>query len=64
MNALPVLEKEEQPFLVEIAPRPASPAASAYVPPRQMFSDSLLELSETERRRRKGTALVSFILQG
>jgi protein TonB len=64
MNALPVLEKEEQPFLVEIAPRPASPAASKYVPPRQMFSDSLLELSETERRRRKGTALVSFILQG
>jgi len=63
MNALPVLEKEEKPFLVEIAPRPASPA-SAYVPPRQMFSDSLLDLSETERRRRKGAALFSFILQG
>jgi len=64
MNALPVLEKEEQPFLVEIASRTARPAASAYVPPRQMFSDSLLELSETERRRRKGAALFSFILQG
>jgi protein TonB len=64
MNALPVLEKEEKPFLVEIAPRPVSPAASAYVPPRQMFSDSLLELSEIERRRRKGAALFSFILQG
>jgi len=63
MNALPVLEKEGKPFLVEIAPRPASPA-SAYVPPRQMFSDSLLELSQTERRRRKGAALFSFILQG
>jgi len=63
MNALPVLEKEEKPFLVEIAPRPASPV-SAYVPPRQMFSDSLLDLSETERRRRKGAALFSFILQG
>jgi len=64
MNALPVLEKEEKPFLVETAPRPASRAASAYVPPRQMFSDSLLELSEIERRRRKGAALFSFILQG
>jgi protein TonB len=64
MNALPVLEKEEKPFLIEIDRRPVSPAASAYVPPRQMFSDSLLELSETERRRRKGAALFSFILQG
>ena len=64
MNALPVLEKEEKPFLVEVAPRPVSPAASAYVPHRQMFSHSLLELSETERRRRKGAALFSFILQG
>jgi len=64
MNALPVLEKEEKPFLVEIASRPASPVASAYVAPRQMFSDSLLELGETERRRRKGAALFSFILQG
>jgi protein TonB len=64
MNALPVLEKEEKPFLVETAPRPVNPAASAYVPPRQMFSDSLLELSEIERRRRKGAALFSFILQG
>jgi len=63
MNALPVLEKEEKPFLVEIA-RPATRAASSYVPPRQMFSDSLLELSEIERRRRKGAALFSFILQG
>jgi periplasmic protein TonB len=64
MNALPVLEKEEKPFLIEIDRRPVSPAASTYVPPRQMFSDSLLELSETERRRRKGAALFSFILQG
>lgn len=64
MNALPALEKEEKPFLVEKAPCPVSPAASAYVSPRQMFSDSLLELSETERRRRKGAALFSFILQG
>jgi protein TonB len=64
MNALPVLEKEEKPFLVEVAPRPISPAASAYVPHRQMFSHSLLELSEIERRRRKGAALFSFILQG
>ena len=64
MNALPVLEKKEKPFLVEVAPRPVSPAASAYVPHRQMFSHSLLELSETERRRRKGAALFSFILQG
>ena len=64
MNALPALEKEEKPFLVEKARRPVSPAASTYVPPRQMFSDSLLELSETERRRRKGAALFSFILQG
>jgi periplasmic protein TonB len=64
MNALPALEKEEKPFLIEIDRRPVSPAASTYVPPRQMFSDSLLELSETERRRRKGAALFSFILQG
>lgn len=63
MNALPVLEKEEKPFLVEVAPHPASPAASAYVPHRQMFSHSLLELSEIERKRRKGAALFSFILQ-
>ena len=63
MNALPVLEKEERPFLVEAPPRPLSPAASAYVPHRQMFSHSLLELSEIERRRRKGAALFSFILQ-
>jgi protein TonB len=64
MNALPVLEKEEKPFLVEVAPRPVSSADSAYVPHRQMFSHSLLELSEIERRRRKGAALFSFILQG
>ena len=64
MNALPALEKEEKPFLVEKAPRPDVSAASAYIPPRQMFSDSLLELSSTDRRRRKGTALFSFILQG
>jgi len=64
MNALPVLEKEEKPFLIEIDRRQVSPAAPAYVSPRQMFSDSLLELSETERRRRKGAALFSFILQG
>ena len=64
MNALPALEKEEKPFLVEKAPRPASPAVSTYVPPRQMFSDSLLELSSSDRRRRKGTALFSFIIQG
>jgi protein TonB len=63
MNALPVLEKEEKPFLVEVAPRPVSPAVPAYVPHRQMFSHSLLELSEIERRRRKGAALFSFILQ-
>jgi protein TonB len=64
MNALPVLEKEEKPFLVEVASRPVSPAASASVPSRQMFSHSLLELSEIERKRRKGAALFSFILQG
>lgn len=64
MNALPVLEKEEKPFLVEVALRPISPAVSAYVPHRQMFSHSLLELSEIERKRRKGAALFSFILQG
>jgi len=64
MSALPVLEKEEKPFLIEIDRRQVSPAAPAYVSPRQMFSDSLLELSETERRRRKGAALFSFILQG
>jgi protein TonB len=63
MNASPVLEKEEKPFLVERASCPVSPADSTYVPPRQMFSDSLLELSEAERRRRKGAALFSFILQ-
>jgi len=61
---LPVLEKEEKPFLVEVAPRLVSPAAAAYVPHRQMFSHSLLEPSEIERRRRKGAALFSFILQG
>ena len=64
MNALPVLEKEEKPFLIELDRRPVSPTASTYVSPRRMFSDSLLELSETERRRRKGAALFSFILQG
>jgi protein TonB len=64
MNALPALEKEEKPFLVEKAPRPAVSAVSVYVPPRQMFSDSLLELSGTERRRRKGAALFSFVVQG
>ncbi len=64
MNALPALEKEEKPFLVEKAPRPAAPAVSKYVAPRPMFSDSLLELSGTERRRRKGAALFSFIVQG
>jgi periplasmic protein TonB len=63
MNALPVLEKEEKPFLVEVAPRPVSSADSAYVPHRQMFSQSLMELSEIERRRRKGAALFSFIMQ-
>lgn len=63
MNALPALEKEEKPFLVEKAPRPAVSAASTYIPPRPMFSDSLLELSSSDRRRRKGTALFSFILQ-
>jgi protein TonB len=61
---LPVLEKEEKPFLVEVAPRPVSSADSAYVPHRQMFSQSLMELSEIERRRRKGAALFSFIMQG
>jgi protein TonB len=64
MNALPALEKEEKPFLVEKAPRAAVPAVSTYTPPRQMFSDSLLELSSSDRRRRKGTALFSFIIQG
>lgn len=64
MNALPALEKEEKPFLVEKAPRAAIPAASIYTPPRPMFSDSLLELSGTERRRRKGAALFSFVVQG
>ena len=64
MTALPALEKEEKPFLVEKAPRPAVAAASKYVPPRPMFSDSLLELSGTERRRRKGAALFSFVVQG
>jgi predicted nucleic acid-binding Zn ribbon protein len=64
MNASPVLEKEEKPFLVEQAPCPAVRSAPTYVPPRQMFSDCLLELSSTDRRRRKRTALFSFVLQG
>lgn len=64
MNALPALEKEEKPFLVEKAPRPVVPTVSRYISPRQMFSDSLLELSGTERRRRKGAALFSFVVQG
>lgn len=64
MNALPALEKEEKPFLVEKAPRPPVPAVSTYTPPRPMFSDSVLELSATERRRRKGAALFSFVVQG
>ena len=64
MHASPALAKEEKPFLVEKAPRPAVPAVSTYVPPRPLFSDSLLELSGTERRRRKGAALFSFIVQG
>lgn len=64
MNASPALAKEEKPFLVEKAPRPAAPAVSKYVPPRPLFSDSLLELSGTDRRRRKGAALFSFIVQG
>jgi protein TonB len=64
MNALSVLEKEEKPFLVEKAARPAVPAVAIYTPPRPMFSDSLLELSSSDRRRRKSTALFSFIIQG
>lgn len=64
MNALPALEKEEKPFLVEKARRPVSTAASTFIPPRQMFSHSLLELSRTERRRREGAALFSFLVQG
>lgn len=64
MNALPALKKEEKPFLVEKAPRPAVPTVATYTPPRPMFSDSLLELSKTERRRRKGLALFSFVVQG
>jgi periplasmic protein TonB len=64
MNALPALEKEEKPFLVEKAPRAAISAVSTYTPPRPMFADSLLELSSSDRRRRKGTALFSLILQG
>ena len=63
MNALPALEKEEKPFLVEKAPRVAVPV-STYTPPRQLFSDSLLELSSSDRRRRKSTALFSFLIQG
>lgn len=64
MNALPALEKEEKPFLVEKVPRSAVAVVSRYTPPRPMFSDSLLELSGTERRRRKGAALFSFVVQG
>lgn len=64
MNALPALEKEEKPFLVEKARRPVSTARSTFIPPRQMFSHSLLELSRTERRRREGAALFSFLVQG
>lgn len=64
MNALPALEKEEKPFLVEKAARPAVPAVPIYPPSRPMFSDSLLELSRTERRRRKGSALFSLVVQG
>ncbi|HET8888384.1 MAG TPA: TonB family protein [Candidatus Angelobacter sp.] len=64
MNALPALEKEEKPFLVEKARRPVNTARSTFIPSRQMFSDSLLELSRTERRRRKGAALFSFLVQG
>ena len=64
MNALPALKKKEKPFLVEKAARPAVPAVAVYTPSRPMFSDSLLELSRTDRRRRKGSALFSFVVQG
>ena len=68
MNATAVLNKKDKKDEKEaLQPKSASlalvPAVSTYTPHRQLFSDSLLEPSGLDRRRRRGTALVSVIIQ-
>ncbi|MBZ5507923.1 MAG: energy transducer TonB [Acidobacteriia bacterium] len=65
MNATAVLNKKDKKEALQ--PGSASlalvPAVSTYTPHRQLFSDSFLEPSGLDRRRRRGTALVSVIIQ-
>ncbi len=48
-----------------ITQSPPGPATFVYVPtaPRQMFSQSLVELNSTDRRRKQWTAFSSFVVQ-
>src|SRR5580765_390627 len=69
MNAAAVLEKKDKKDTKEEAPQTVSafqvlvPAVSTYTPHRQLFSDSFLEPTGLDRRRRTGTALFSVIVQ-
>jgi len=58
-----VLEKEELSVQSVIQPGINQPAPSAYTPFRSLFSQSVLEKSGIERRRRAGSAAFSIILQ-
>lgn len=65
MNTSAVLAPEEKSVETSLKPVQVKAARSiaSYVPPRPMFSDSLLELSGIERRRRTGSAVFSLIVQ-
>jgi len=58
-----VLEKEELSVQSVIQPGINQHAPSAYTPFRSLFSQSVLEKSGIERRRRAGSAAFSIILQ-
>ena len=72
MNATAVLDKKDKKdkkdTIVEArqtvsAPHLLVPPVSTYTPHRQLFSDSFLEPTGLDRRRRAGTALFSVIVQ-
>jgi protein TonB len=65
MNTSAVLAPEEKAVKKgpKLVPGRAAGFGSTYVPHRQIFSHSLLELSGTERRRRAGSTIFSLMVQ-